>query len=115
MFRHFFSYVPPDPPPEVPEVESPDPNTDRVLSDPFRAARRSLVAVCAVCIAWSTAQFSIEELRFDAAGIAVDLKNASVPLILGAILVYLTVRWTLEFAMMPRHVRRWPLAQLAGC
>ena len=112
MLRHFFSYVPAGPPPEVPEVEPPDPAADRFLSEPYRNARRSLVAVCGVCLAWSTAQFNLGEFKFDAAGVTVNLRDASVPLLLGAGLVYLTGRWTMEFAMMPRHVRRWPLAQL---
>ena len=93
-------------------MEPPDPNADRALPDSFRAARRSLVAMSAVCIAWSTAQFSIRDMSIDAVGVSIDLKNASVPLILGASLVYLTVRWAIEFAMMSRHLRRWPLAQL---
>jgi hypothetical protein len=112
MLRHFFSYVRSGPPPEVPEVEPPDPAAGRSLSEPYRTARRTLVAVCGVCLAWSTAQFSLDQFRADAAGVTVNLSNASVPLLLGATLVYLTGRWTMEFAMMPRHVRRWPLAQL---
>lgn len=112
MLRHFFSYVPAEPPAEVPEIEPPDPAADRSLSEPYRNARRSLVAVCGVCLAWSTAQFSLGEFKFDAAGVTVNFKDASVPLLLAAGLVYLTARWTMEFAMMPRHVRRWRLAQL---
>jgi len=110
--RYFFSYVPPDPPPEVSKNELPDPNVGRLLPDSVRVARRSLVAVCGVCLAWSTAQFAIANPRIDVAGIAVDLKDTSIPLLLGILLVYLTVRWGFEFAMMPRHVRRWPLARL---
>lgn len=112
MLRSFFSYVPSEPFPEVPEIEPPDPNHGRELSESFRTARRSLVAVCAVSLAWSTAQFSFAEVSIDAAGMTVDLGNASIPLLLGMGVVYLTGRWGLEFAMMPRHVRRWPLAQL---
>ncbi len=110
MFRYFFSYVPPDLP-EVPKDEPPDPNVDRLLSDSFRSARRNLVAVCGICLAWSTAQFAVANPRIDVAGISVGLKDTSIPLLLGILLVYLTVRWGFEFAMMPRHVRRWPLAQ----
>ena len=112
ILRSFFSYVPADPPPEVPEEEPPDPNTGRSLSDPFRAARRSLVAICGVSLAWSTAQFTLAEPRLDVPGASIDLKGASISLLLGAVLVYLILRWGFEFAMMPRHVRRWPLAQL---
>ena len=112
MLRSFFSYVPSEPFPEVPEVEPPDPNTGRELSESFRGARRSLIALCAVSLAWSTAQFSFGEVSIDAAGITVDLKNASIPLLLGMGLGYLTWRWVVEYAMMPRQVRRWPLAQL---
>ena len=112
MFRYFFSYMLPDPPPEVPKDQTPDPNADRLLSDSVRAARRSLVAVCGLCLAWSTAQFTLAHPRIDVAGISVDLKDTSIPLLLGILLSYLTVRWGFEFTMMPRHVRRWPLAQL---
>jgi len=112
MLRSFFSYVPSERFPEVPEIEPPDPNANRDLSESFRTARRSLVALCAVSLAWSTAQFSFGEVNIDAAGITVDLKNASIPFLLGMGLVYLTCRWAFEFAMMPRHVRRWPLARL---
>lgn len=112
LLRHFFTYVPPEPPPELPETEPPDPNLDRSLSEPYRAARRSLVAVCALCIAWGTAQFSLADLSLSAVGLSINLKNASVPLLLGVALVYFAARWASEFAMMTRHVRRWPLAQL---
>ena len=113
MLRSFFSYVPVSsgPPPEAPKVEAPDPHAALKLSDPFRAARRALVAFCAVCLAWATAQFSFKELKIDSLGITVDLKSASVPLLLGVGLIYLTARWVMEFAMMPREVRRWRLAQ----
>ena len=77
-----------------------------------RTARRNLVAVCGICLAWSTAQLALANPPIDVAGISVDLKDTSIPLLLGILLVYLTVRWGFEFAMMPRHVRRWPLAQL---
>jgi len=112
FLRYFFSYVPPDPPPEVPKDDPPDPSAGRLLSEPVRAARRSLMAACGISLAWSTAQLTPANLRFDVAGVSVDLGSASIPLLLGAAILYLAVRWGLEFAMMPRHVRRWPLAQL---
>ncbi len=111
-FRQFFSYVAPKPLPEVPEEEKPDPNADRVLNDSFRAARRNLVILCAICIAWSSAQLAVKDLVFDVGGLSVDLSNATVPILLGAAHFYLTAQWILEFAMMPRNVRRWRLAQL---
>ncbi|MCD6048869.1 MAG: hypothetical protein K0Q55_272 [Verrucomicrobia bacterium] len=112
MLKQLFSYVPAEPPPEAPETEPPDPNADRALSESLRSARRTLMAWCAVCLAWSTAQFTLEELNIDAAGLSINLKNASIPLLLGLGLIYLTARWIIEFAMMPRHVRRWPLARI---
>lgn len=112
MLRSFFSYVPSAPPPEEPETEPPDPNSNRALSEPYRSARRGLLALCAVCIAWSAAQFGLGELTVEGAGVVVDLKDASVPLLLGTALTYLTGRWVMEYAMMSRHVRRWRLAQL---
>lgn len=113
MLRSFFTYSPSktNPPPEVPKEDPPDHHADLKLSEPYRTARRSLVAVCAVCLAWATAQFSFKELKIDSLGITVDLKSASVPVLLGVGLIYFAARWTIEFAMMPRDVRRWSLAQ----
>lgn len=112
MLREFFSHVPSGPPPEEPEAERPDPNSGRALSETLIAARRTLVAVCAASIAWSAAQFNVSEVNLDSIGITVSLENASISLLLGAAVLYLTCRWMIEFAMMPRNVRRWPLARL---
>src|SRR5438128_2973701 len=112
MLRWFFSYVSPDPLPEVPEEEPPDPNAERALSEAYRTARRHLVAVSAICLAWSAAQFTVPKFSIEAVGITLDLQNGSLPLLLGLALMYLTTRWLLEYAMMPRLVRRWPLAKL---
>ena len=112
FFRYFFSYVPPESPLEVPKDEPPDLNVDRLLSDPFRSARRNLVAVCGLCLAWSIAQLALANPSIAVAGISVDLKDTSIPVLLYILLVYFIIRWGFEFAMMPRHVRRWPLAQL---
>ena len=110
--RYFFSYVPSEPIPEVPEKEPPDPNEGRSLADSYRLARRNLVVVSAICLAWSTAQFNLANLTFDVGGATVDLKDASVPLLLAVSLLYLAVRYGVEYAMMSRHIRRWPIAQL---
>ena len=101
----------PEAPPEIPKEEPPDPNENRSLAEPVRAARRTLVVICALCIAWASAQFTIPDPKIDLAGIILDFKNASVPIVLAVLLVYATIRWIIEFAMMPRHIRRWPLAQ----
>lgn len=110
-FKYFFSYVPVEAPPEVPKQEPPDPNENRSLAEPVRTARRTLVIICALCIAWASAQFTIPDPKIDLGGVILDFKNASVPIILTVLLVYATIRWIMEFAMMPRHIRRWPLAQ----
>lgn len=112
FFKHFFSYVPPGSLPEAPEYEQPDPNENRSLTDPVRAARRMLVIVSGLCIAWSTAQFTITNHRIEIASVSLDFKDASIPIVLAVVLMYLAARWVIEFAMMPRHIRRWPLAQL---
>jgi hypothetical protein len=112
FFKNFFSYVPSEPPPEVPKDEQPDPNENRSLTDPVRAARRALVVVSGSCIAWSSAQFAIPDPRIDVAGVALDFKDAYIPVVLAVVLIYVVVRWGIEFTMMPRHIRRWPLAQL---
>ena len=101
----------PEAPPEIPKEEPPDPNENRSLAEPVRAARRTLVVICALCIAWASAQFTIPDPKIDLAGVILDFKNASVPIVLAVLLVYATIRWIIEFAMMPRHIRRWPLAQ----
>lgn len=99
-------------PPEVPKDEPPDPCENRALSDAYRDSRRNLVVICGLSLAWSTAQFAVDDTRIDLAGISIDLKYSSIPLLLVTILSYLTIRWVIEFAMMPRHVRKWPLARL---
>jgi hypothetical protein len=96
----------------VPKDEPPDPNENRSLPDQVRAARRSLIVVCGLCFAWSSAQFAIADFNINVAGISFDLKAASISAILAVALIYLAVRWGVEFAMLPRHLRRWPLAQL---
>jgi hypothetical protein len=112
FYRYLFSYVPSEFPPEVPQEEPEDPNANRALADAYRNARWTLVAVCALGVAWATAQFSLAELDFAAAGISVDLRNAPVPLLLAIAVIYLAMRCVMEYAMMERHVRRWPLAKL---
>ena len=111
FLRHFLSYVPPEPPSEVPAEEPPDPSANRALSEPYRAARRILVALCALSTAWSSAQFGPDNLRLTALGMTADLQHSAIPVLLGAAIAYSTLRWIVEFAMMPRHVRRWRLAQ----
>lgn len=111
LFHELFTYVPPAPPPEMPRDEPVDPNEGRALTDPYRGARRAVVASCAFCLAWATAQFSTDDLSVEVAGISLNLENASVPILLGIALVYFAARSVLEYGMMARHVRRWPLAQ----
>jgi hypothetical protein len=98
--------------PEVPKDELPDPNEGRLIPEPVLGARRNLVIICGLAIAWSTAQFAIVNTTIVISDVSVDLKEASIPVVLAVLLIYLTTRWTLEFAMMPRQIRRWPLAQL---
>lgn len=112
FFKHFFFHTSSNLIPEVPKDELPDPNLNRSLTDTVRAARRTLVIVCGLCIAWSSAQFVILEPKINIIGITFNFKNASIPIVLAIILIYMTIRWGLEFAMMSRHIRRWPLAQL---
>jgi hypothetical protein len=98
--------------PEAPKDDPPDPNEGRTLPESLQHARRSLVVVCGLCLAWSTAQFNLRELTVDAAGVSVDLSNGSIPLLLAMVLLYTTYRWGFEFAIMSRNLRRWPLARL---
>ncbi len=112
FLQYLFSYVPPESLPEVPEEEPTDPAEGRVLTDTFRAARRNLIVICALCIAWASAQISVGSPSISLAGLSLDLSNATVPLVLTLSLAYLTFQWGLEFAMMSRKVRRWRLAHL---
>lgn len=112
FLRYFYSYVPTDNFPEVPEEEPSDPNEGRDLSASYRSSRRNLVVLSAVGLAWATAQFSVSNFQIKMLGTSLNLSNISVPVLLGVALLYLIVRWTMEFSMMERHIRRWPLAQL---
>lgn len=112
LLRHFLTYVPPEPPPEVPEEEPPDPAQDRALTDAYRRSRQTLVATCALCIGWSTAQFGLVSRDVSLGGVNIDISTASIPVLLGGAFIYFSIRWIIEFGMMPRNVRRWRLAQL---
>jgi hypothetical protein len=111
FFKQFFSYVPSNLPPEVPKDEPSDPNENRSLSDAVRGARRNMLIVSGLCLGWSSAQFSLADSQINIAGISLNLKDASIPVVLAVVLTYFLIRWGVEFAMLPRHVRRWPLAQ----
>ena len=108
--RSWFASTPP-PMPEEPYNEPPDPSAGRKLASSYRSARRVLILVSALSTGWSAAQFSLREVTVQVLGFSVSLENAAIPLLLGLAQAYMTVRWGLEFAMMPRHVRRWRLAQ----
>lgn len=112
FLKYFFSYVPSEPWPENPEEEPTDPNLDLTLPEPVRAARRNLVAVSGIAIAWATAQFTTTTSKIEIAGVSVDFNIGSIPIFLAVAILYLMFRWGMEFAMMPRTLRRWPLAQM---
>ena len=111
MFTHLFGHHP-EGPPEHPEEEYPDPNVERALPDSVRNARRILVAVCALGCAWSLSLFNVQSFTVEALGVQLDLKQSTVPFMLELAVLYFTARWLIEFAMLPRRVRRWPMAQL---
>ena len=112
FFRQFFCYVPTEPWPENPEEEPADPNPGTALPETLTTARRNLVAVSGIAIAWATAQFTTNSPKLEIAGVAVEINIASIPILLAAVILYLMFRWGMEYAMMPRTMRRWPLAQL---
>lgn len=112
FFKSFFSYVPSEPWPENPEDEPADPNLDLTLPEPVRAARRNLVAVSGIAIAWATAQFVTTSSKIEIAGVSVEFNISSIPVLLAVAILYLMFRWGMEFAMMSRTLRRWPLAQM---
>jgi hypothetical protein len=112
FLKSFFSYVPPDPLPEVPEEEPSDPNKGKSLSDKYREARRNLVLLAAICIAWSGAQFTIADPTLEVAKITLRFDSASIPVLLCLLLVYLCYRWVFEYSIMERETRRWYPAQI---
>jgi hypothetical protein len=112
FFKQFFCYVLSEPWPENPEEEAPDPNPGTPLPESLTAARRNLAAVSGVAIAWATAQFATNSSKLEIGGVAVELNIASIPILLAVAILYLMFRWGMEYAMMPRTLRRWPLAQL---
>ena len=81
------------------------------ISDAYRKARRNTAIFCGISLAWSAAQFDLTSLNIGAAG-KVDLSNASIPTILSCVIIYTTVRCTIEFMMQSNEVRRWKLAQI---
>jgi hypothetical protein len=103
FFKHFFSYVPSEPWPENPEEEPADPNSGLMLPESLNAA---------VAISWATAQFATASSKIEIAGVSLELNISSIPILLAAAILYLMFRWGLEYAMMPRTLRRWPLAQM---
>lgn len=112
FFKSFYSYVPAELPKEMPKHEPLDPNEHRTLPNSVRSSRRNVFIVAGVSIAWSTAQFAISSPTIKVSGIELNVANQSIPIILAALLIYFSYRWMMEFAMMTRHLRRWPIAQL---
>ncbi len=104
--------MPPDPIPDFPKDDPPDVNEGRELSDAYRTARRNLVAICGFSWVWACLQFTTDNPVVSFAGITIELSGLAWPPVLCFTLIYLGYRWGMEFAMMPRHMRRWPLAQL---
>lgn len=80
------------------------------LTDAYRSARRALSSVCGVAIAWAMAQFDIKTASIGFIG-TVDISGASIPITLACAILFLTLRWGNEYAMMPLPVRRWKHAQ----
>jgi hypothetical protein len=82
------------------------------LSELVLSSRRNLIVVCGLSIAWASAQFAIASTTIELSNVSIDLKEASIPAVLSVLLIYFTTRWALDFSMMSRRLRRWPLAQL---
>ena len=88
-----------------------EPNYPLQLSTRYRSARRIASALCALGLGWSAAQFDVKSLTLGSAG-SLDLSGASLSLILACGIVYMIMRFTIEFAMQPVEVRQWRLAQM---
>jgi hypothetical protein len=81
------------------------------LSQGYRSARRLSTVLCAITIAWSSAQVELRTLKLEFAG-ELDLNAAFIPLLLLASLLYVCARGAVEFAMQAIEVRRWGYAQI---
>lgn len=81
------------------------------LTEGYRVSRRNTSIVCAIALAWSASQFDIKALSLDTIG-SVDLTNATIPLILAITAIYTFLRSIIEYAMQPKLVRQWKLAQI---
>ena len=58
--------------PENPKKEAKDPNIGKSLTDSLKAARRNLVIVCGIAIAWATAQFTKSEPNIEFVGVTLE-------------------------------------------
>ena len=89
------------------------PDTEPALSigPEYRDARRFTSLLCAVGLGWSSTQFELKSLTLGSAGV-VDLTSGSIPLVLMSVIVYLTAKSILGYAMQSKAVRRWHLAQM---
>ena len=79
-------------------------------TDGYRRGRRPVVTLCALGMGWSTAQVELKSLSLGPLG-TIDFSSASIPIVLTLGIMYFMVRYTLEFAMQPREIRRWRLAR----
>lgn len=98
--------------PDLPKNPPPDPNEGRAFPETVRKAKRTVIIVCGLSIAWSAAQFALENNKVGIFGTSVHISSAAIPIILSSILIYTTIQWIIEFAMMPRHIRSWPMGKL---
>jgi len=84
---------------------------DLNLSEAYRQSRRTTSILCGMGLAWSVAQFDLHKITLgDIAEL--DLSRASIPLILGAGIIYSFIRNNIDYAMQSKGVRRWSLAHL---
>lgn len=80
------------------------------LTEAYRASRRNISLACAITLAWAASQFELKTLSIGSI-VTIDLTNATIPLILAAVIAYTFLRCMIEYAMQPILVRQWNLAQ----
>ena len=86
-------------------------HTTLSLGTDYRSARRLNSVICTLGLGWSAAQFELSSANFGGWG-AIDISDGSIPLILACAISYLTAKTFFGFAMQPKAVRRWSLAQI---
>jgi hypothetical protein len=80
------------------------------LSEAYRKSRSRISILCGIGLAWAAAQFEFKKLSLVGVG-ELDISGASAPLVFSLCILYSFIRCSTEYAIQPKEVRRWSLAQ----